>query len=73
MFRESETNNRAAAEGHAVIHGGSLSSGQWENVRKAAAFRLVDALPRAGLRASSLAPGRVPSEGAQNPRTHSAG
>ncbi len=34
---DSEANNRAAAEGHVVIHGGSLSSGQWENVRKAGA------------------------------------
>ncbi|RPJ60601.1 MAG: hypothetical protein EHM23_09800 [Acidobacteria bacterium] len=34
---DSEANNRAAAEGHVVIYGGSLSSGQWEDVRKAGA------------------------------------
>ena len=34
-----EANKMATASGYAVIHGGALSAGEWENVRAAAAIR----------------------------------
>ncbi len=39
---DTEAVSRATAAGYAIVHGGSLSSAAWENVRKA------EALPRAG-------------------------
>jgi len=34
-----ESNARAMAAGYTVVHGGSLSKGEWENVRKAESFK----------------------------------
>ena len=35
MTPDPEANNRSAAEGRPVVHGGNLSAAEWDNVRRA--------------------------------------